>query len=155
MQKANSSKIKKSDKVKKYQKMHKKSWVIWIIVSNLQKMSRNQGSNLGLLFDMLTLYLLSQTQTIISKYNLMHRPEKFSVFRKFLFLWNESPRFWKIRRFSGNAGQFLNDCFNFSLPIRGDNFLFLSAIECSSIQKFGTSCGILHILPVFGKVMVH
>ena len=49
-------------------------------------------------------------------------PEKFSVFRKFLLLWNESPRFRKNCRFSGNVGKFLSVHGNFLLLIWGDSF---------------------------------
>ena len=66
------------------------------------------------------------------------RSEKFSVFREFLVLRNEILCFRKIHRFSWHAGQFLNARSNLLLPIACDSFQILSAIECSSIQKFWT-----------------
>ena len=64
--------------------------------------------------------------------------KKFSAFRKFLLLWNETPRFRKVRRFSCNAGQIFSVRDSLSLPIRSDCFPILLVIECSLIRKFGT-----------------
>ena len=65
-------------------------------------------------------------------------PWKILVFRIFLHLWIETPRFRKIHQFSCNAGQFLNVRGNFLLSIGGASFPILPGIGCNSIPKFRT-----------------
>ena len=57
-----------------------------------------------------------QSLVILSKWIVRaadSHPEKNLVFRKFLLLWNEILRSWKICLFSCNVGQFLSVCGNF------------------------------------------
>ena len=86
------------------------------------------------------------------------RPKKFSAFWKFLLLWNETPRFRKIRQFSCNAGQFFSLCDNFLLQnCRLEVYVFQFYQELNAVRSkiSELSRRISHILPVFGEIIVY
>ena len=81
--------------------------------------------------------------------------KNYRFYGSFLLVWNKTAHFWNIHRFSSNAGQFSSGCGSFLLPIGGDSFPILPAIEFSSIGKFETYREISRILPVFGELMLY
>ena len=81
------------------------------------------------------------------------RPEKFSVFRKFLLLRNETPRFRKIRRFSCNNEHFLSVRGNFLLEVIV--FRFYQELNAVRSQNSELSWGKSHVFLIFGEIIVY
>ena len=86
------------------------------------------------------------------------QPNEFSVFSKFLLLWLDMklPRFWKIRQFSCNAGQFFFVYLVISYwQLKVIIFRFYQELNAVWSKYSELSCGISHILLVFSEIIVY